>query len=333
MIVTRTPLRITLGGGGTDLPSFYRQHGGFILAMTVDKYIDVSVAERTDDFVVLNFGSGERAASTADVKDERTREALRAAGYDNGIEVTTRADLPSGTGLGSSGAYLVGLLHALHKQRGKTISAAHLAEAASHIEMETLGLPVGKQDAYVTALGGLTVLRISPDGEVTTEKIAMSEDARRRFAEQNHLYYTGVQRNAADVLQHQNAALESPATQARSDVTAAMLRIRDIGLEILDAVTAQDFTRWGDLTHQHWCEKRKLSKSVSFAAVDELYEQVRERFGVRGGKIIGAGGGGFLLLYTEGQHTELEQFMSARGMPRVYYQLEQEGSRVLQAAS
>lgn len=331
MIITRTPLRITLGGGGTDLPGFYARHGGFILAMAIDKYVHVSVKRADDDGVRLNYGGGEYVAGARDLTHDLTREALLACGYERGVEITPGADVPGGTGLGSSGAYLVGLLHALRAANGGSTNPDDLAEEACRIEMDVLGRSVGKQDQYVAAHGGLAVLRISRDGVVTAGQMPMSEAERRRFVANNHLYFTGTIRQAHDVLEAQSRALSEP--KRAPHVTDAMLRIRDIGLEILEAVAAGDFDRWGDLMHSHWCEKRKLSARVTVPVIEALYDEARARCGVRGGKIIGAGGGGFVLMYTNDGHEALEAFMRERGLPRVHYEIATQGTTQVAQAS
>jgi D-glycero-alpha-D-manno-heptose-7-phosphate kinase len=325
VITTRTPLRITLGGGGTDLPNFYTRHGGFILAMAINKYIYVS-AKRTEPGagIRLNYEDGEHAPRATELTHDLAREALLASGIDDGLEVTSDADIQGGTGLGSSGAFLVGLLHALRSHTGDDTAPDALAEEACRIEMDVLGRSVGKQDQYVAAHGGLAILRIDRDGAVHAGQMAMSSADRARFAASNHLYFTGTTRRAQDVLAEQSRALSAP--KEAPQVTDAMLRIYDLGLEILDAVSAGDFDRWGDLMHQHWCEKRKLSAGITVPGLDELYDEARSRFGVRGGKIIGAGGGGFVLMYTDGRHEELEAFMRERGMPRVHYEIEGGGT-------
>lgn len=326
MITTRTPLRITLGGGGTDLPAFYERHGGFILAMTIDKYIHVSVADMETPGVRLNYAAAETAPDARGVRHDHTREALLAAGVAGGIEIATSADLPGGTGLGSSGAYLVGLLHALHA-RGGPVAPETLAEQACRIEMDILGHSVGKQDPYVAAIGGLATLRIAPDGTVKTARLELGDDARERFAADNHLYFTGRFRSAHDILDGQRSAMSAPGDV--SGVRDAMRRILDLGHEIHEAVSREDFARWGDLMHAHWIEKQKLSPRIAVPGIGALYDEVRARFGVRGGKIIGAGGGGFLLLYTEAHHAELESFMRGRGLPRVPYRIEPAGSQAV----
>ena len=325
MIITRTPLRITLGGGGTDLPSFYERHGGFILAMAIDKYVHVSV-ERTaaGSGVRLDYEDGEQAPHASGLKHDLTREALRVCGYESDLRITPAADIPGGTGLGSSGAYLVGLLHALRAANGEAIAPDALAEDACRIEMDVLERSVGKQDQYVAAHGGLAVLRIGRDGAVAAGQLPMTAAARSRFVANNHLYFTGTFRRAHDVLDEQRQALSAP--ERAPQVTDAMLRILDLGYEIMDAVSSGDFDRWGDLMHEHWCEKRKLSSRISVAGLDALYDEVRDRFGVRGGKIIGAGGGGFVLMYTDHHHDELEAFMHARGLPRIHYEIAPAGT-------
>jgi len=293
--------------------------------MAIDKYIHVTV-ERTapGSGVFLNYEDGEHAAHASGLEHDLTREALLASGFPPDVEITPVADIPGGTGLGSSGAYLVGLLHALRAAKGEAPLPDALAEEACRIEMDVLARSVGKQDQYVAAHGGLAVLRIGRDGGVDASQLPMSAAARSRFVANNHLYFTGTFRRAHDVLDEQRQALAAP--ERAPKVTDAMLRILDLGYEILDAVSAGDFDRWGDLMHSHWCEKRKLSSRISVAGLDELYDEARDRFGVRGGKIIGAGGGGFVLMYTDRNHQALEAFMHARGMPRIHYEIAPTGT-------
>ncbi|CAN5677267.1 GHMP kinase [soil metagenome] len=337
MIVTRTPFRVTLGGGGTDLPSFYREHGGFIFAMGLDKYMYIMLNPPTvDNKIRLHYSRSEIADDIDELQHELAREAFRLHGIRNKIEVSSMADLPDGTGLGSSSAYLVGLLTALHQYRRDFVSLQTLAEEACHIELDVLGKPIGKQDQYMAAYGGMTVLDIARDGSVNVRAVGTASGSLSAFVANTHLYYTGLRRSAVEVLREQDTAMRE-STKGRGNggaprlntVSESLLRIRDLGYRILDAVEGEDYDAWGLLLHEHWCSKKRLSSKVSVTSVDALYEHVRREFGVLGGKIAGAGGGGFLMLYCPREHRRLEQFMQAQGMPRLHYGIEQEGAKVV----
>ncbi|MDX2194685.1 MAG: hypothetical protein NW201_15185 [Gemmatimonadales bacterium] len=331
MIVTRTPFRVTLGGGGTDLPSFYEKHGGFIFAMGIDKYMYVMLnPPGVDRKIRLHYTQSEVVDSVDEVKHELAREALRLHGIRDRMEIASMADLPAGTGVGSSSCYLVGLLHALHQHRRDYVSLQALAEEACHIELEVLRKGIGKQDQYMAAFGGLTVLEIDRDGTVDVRAVPLRGGVLASFVAHTHIYYTGLVRDAQDVLRAQDQAMrvDGPAPQ-RQTVEDSLLAIKDLGYRILAAIEAGDFDLWGRLLHEHWENKKRMSSKISVSWVDQLYDDVRERFGVLGGKIIGAGGGGFLMLYVPGGGLQLEAFMESRGLPRVHYGIEMEGAKVL----
>jgi D-glycero-alpha-D-manno-heptose-7-phosphate kinase len=336
VIVTRTPFRVTLGGGGTDLPSFYRRHGGFIFSMGIDKYMYIMLNPPTvDNKIRLHYSRSEIADDIDELQHELAREALRMHGIHNKIEISSMADLPDGTGLGSSSAYLVGLLTALHHYRREYVPLQVLAEEACHIELDVLGKPIGKQDQYMAVYGGLTVLDIAANGSVDVRAVGGSPASLSAFVANTHLYYTGLRRSAVEVLREQDAALQrsaaSPGGNGEADrsVEDSLLRIRDLGYRILDAVEREDYDAWGMLLHEHWCSKKRLSDRVRVDSVDRLYEHVRREFCVLGGKIVGAGGGGFLMLYCPREHRDLEEFMLAQGMPRLHYNVEHEGTKVV----
>jgi D-glycero-alpha-D-manno-heptose-7-phosphate kinase len=263
-----------------------------------------------------------------DLQHELAREALRFHGVREKIEVSSMADLPDGTGLGSSGAYLVGLLTALHHYRRDYVSLQALAEEACHIELEVLKKGIGKQDQYMAVYGGLTVLNIESDGTVTPRPVHLSAGSAEAFVANTHLYYTGLRRSAAEVLSDQNGALNGTAP-GRETVEESLHRIKELGYRILGAIEDENFDGWGMLLHEHWCHKRRMSAKISNSGFDAIYEHARREFGVLGGKIVGAGGGGFLMLYAPREHERLEQFLLEQGMPRLHYQLEREGSRVI----
>lgn len=327
MIVTRTPFRVTLGGGGTDLPSFYEKHGGYILATGIDKYMYVALnVPYADRKVRLHYTQSETVDRVEDLHHELAREALLAHDIHDSIEVASLADLPAGTGLGSSSCYLVGLLNAIRAYRRKPAKFEEVAKEACHIELEILHKPIGKQDQYMAAAGGLTELYIDRDGSVRVERISLPEYSVDAFTANTHLYYTNVQRTTVDILGEQIKSLQQP----KSAVEENLLKIREIGYQIGDAIRAGDFDRFGTLTHEHWLAKKELSAGVVVSTAERIYEHVRETYGVLGGKIAGAGGGGFLMLYCpQKSSAKLTQFMEEQGMLRLPYRAEYEGSRVI----
>ena len=330
MIVTRTPFRVTLGGGGTDLPSYYGHHGGFIFAMGLDKYMYVTINRpAVGHKLVLHYTQSEVVDDVGELRHPLAREALRKHRIHNTFEVSSTADLPAGTGLGSSSCYIVGLLNALHHDRRDYVSLQALAEEACHIELEILKEGIGKQDQYMAAFGGLTVLEIEPSGKVKVRQLRPSSSDIADFVAHTHIYYTGAQRDARDVLADQNTAMKKQEGADHARVAESLHRIKELGYKILEAISTGNYDRWGQLLDEHWQNKKKLSSKISLSAVDQVYAEVRERFGVLGGKIIGAGGGGFLMLYCPQHHAALERFMESRGMPRMHYTVEPEGTKVI----
>ena len=327
MIATRTPFRITLGGGGTDLPSFYEKHGGFVLALGIDKYMYVVInIPNADRLVRLHYTRSETVVHTRDLRHDLAREALLRHGIYDAIEVASLADLPAGTGLGSSSCYLVGLLNALRAYRLNPVPVEALAQEACDIELEVLKKPIGKQDQYMAAYGGLTCLEIARTGQVTVKPLILNPHSLSDFVANTHLYYTNVQRDTLDILASQSAAVRGDPGGAVED---GLLRIRDIGYSIAEAMRACDFDRFGQLTHEHWLAKRSLSSKVTVSVVEQLYEHVRAEYGVLGGKVAGAGGGGFWMLYCPKNGARLASFLATQGLSRLHYSAELEGSRVI----
>lgn len=326
MIATRTPFRITLGGGGTDF-CFYEKHGGFVLAMGIDKYMYVVVnVPHADRNVRLHYTKSETVAQVSDLRHELAREALLRHGIQDAIEIASVADLPAGTGLGSSSCYLVGLLAAIRAYKLNPASLETLAEEACEIELDILRKPIGKQDQYMAVYGGLTCLEISCNGKVSATPLILGAHEMSDFVSNTHLYYTNTQRDTLEILAEQNQAMRQ---QPRSTVENGLLEIRDIGYEIADAMRTRNFDRFGELMHKHWVAKRKLSNKVSLPVVEDLYEHVRTEYGVLGGKVAGAGGGGFWMLYCPKNSNRLMNFMSSQGLSRLHYSPEMEGSRVI----
>ncbi len=330
MILTMTPFRVTLGGGGTDLPSYYRDHGGFIFAMGIDKHMYIMINPPTIDRKIrLHYSCSETVDHVTQVSHELAREALRLHGIDDKMEISSMADLPAGTGLGSSSCYLVGLINALHNYRRDYVSLDKLAEEACYIELEVLGKPIGKQDPYMAAFGGLTVLEIRKDGSVEVSSMELGNSSIAAFIANTHIYYTGTQRDALEVLSDQNLAMQRKESVDHARVTDSLHQIKEIGRQIMAAIEVEDFDAWGRLLDEHWRNKKRLSAKISFSRVDQVYEHVKAEYSVLGGKVIGAGGGGFLMLYCPSQPKRLEAFMLANGMPRLHYNIAREGSKAL----
>ncbi|OGR98182.1 MAG: hypothetical protein A2902_06110 [Elusimicrobia bacterium RIFCSPLOWO2_01_FULL_64_13] len=329
MIVTRTPFRVTLGGGGTDLPSFYEKHGGFILAMGLDKYMYVCLNRPiVEKRIILHYTKSESVERASELKHELAREALKLHGIEHSMEISSLADIPASTGLGSSSCYLVGLLTALRAYRKDYASLEKVAEEACRIELEVLKKGIGKQDQYLAAYGGMTALDISRDGKVGVRQLHLSSWAIAELISNCHLYYLARKRDAQEMLDEQNRAMRGPAAQ-RAGVEESLLNIRDLGHRILKAVEGGDFDGFGRLMDEHWQNKKKLSGKISFQEVDELYEAVKKDFGVLGGKIVGAGGGGFLMLYAPDAKKDLTGFMAGKGSSRLHYGVDFEGSKVV----
>lgn len=329
MIVTRTPFRVTLGGGGTDLPSFYEKHGGFILAMGLDKYMYVFLNRPlVENRIILHYTKSESVEHVSQLKHELAREALRLNGIEQGIEISSLADLPASTGLGSSSCYLVGLLMAIHTYRKDYISLQEIADEACHIELDVLSKGIGKQDQYMAAFGGLTQLDIDKTGKVKVKQLTLSSWSIAELTSNCHIYYLQKKRDAMEVLQDQDKAMKEKSDD-RKRVEESLLNIKELGLRILKAIEGEDFDTFGKLMDEHWQNKRKLSNKISYSEVDELYDYVKKEFGVLGGKIIGAGGGGFLMLYCPKKKKELTRFMQGKGCSRLHYNIEYEGTQVV----
>lgn len=331
MIITRTPFRITLGGGGTDLPSFYSEHGGFVFTMAINKYMYICLNRRSvaDRKLVIRYSQVETVDSVDEIRHPLAREALRLHGVRENIELTSIADMPGKSGLGSSGSYLVGLLTAIHAYQRTAASPAMIADEACHIEMDVLKEPVGKQDQFIAALGGFQVLEIDRAGGVTPRAVPVDFVTAQELVSKARVYYTGVQRSATAVLKQQDAAAREHARPDHRRVVDGLLAIKGIGLEILKAFHAKDLDRFAVLMDEHWMHKRSLSAGVSLSILDELYDEVKKRFGVLGGKIIGAGGGGFLMLYAPSAGRELDEFMASHEMPRISYFPSLQGAKVV----
>lgn len=330
MIIARAPFRITLGGGGTDLPSFYRRHGGFVFAMGIDKYVNVLLNPTVvDRRIRLQYMQSEVVDHVSLLRHPLAREALRLHGIESSIEITSVADLPARAGVGSSGSYLVAMLTALRSYRNRPCSLGELAEEACHIEIDVLREPVGKQDQYMAVFGGMRAIEIGRDGAVRVESVDLPLASIYELVARMHMYYTGVERSASQVLRAQDDAAQGAGHPEHQAVVDNLLEIKDIGYRSLEAVRRENFDDYGRLMDEHWQRKKMLSARVSLSRVDDLYQYARREFGVLGGKIIGAGGGGFLLLYCPRDHRRLSDYMATQGMQRLHYAPEFQGAKVV----
>ena len=325
MIITRTPFRITLGGGGTDLPAYYSRHGGFIFAAALDKYMFISVNRPiVDDLVRLKYTCSEIVAHRDQLQHEIAREAMRMTGIERGLEITSMADVPAGTGLGSSSCYAVGLLNALHTLLRQPVSYQALAEEACRLEIDLLHKPIGKQDQYIASFGGLTVLEIAREGTVTVSRANVSDSTLDDLQRNLLIFYTGTDRSSLDILSDQSRGAAQPA----NPVVESLHAIREMGCRIRAYIEEGDLTSFGLLLDQHWQYKKKLSSRVTSPHLDSLYQLAKEN-GALGGKISGAGGGGFFVFYTERGHQKLRAALRAAGLREMRYRFDFEGTKVL----
>jgi D-glycero-alpha-D-manno-heptose-7-phosphate kinase len=324
MIIVRSPLRITLGGGGTDLPSYYGDHDGFLMAAAIDKFVYVTVIKPFVPGVYLKYSKIEHVDTIEEVQHPIVREALKL--FDFGmpqLEITTLADIPSGTGLGSSGSFTTALLRALHAHARSIIHPRELAEQACMIEIEKLGEPIGKQDQYIAAFGGITCFTFRKDGLVEATPLAVDEEIRCGLEDNLLLFFTGFSRSASQILRDQDSR-----TKGRDSAMIDNLHyVKDLGLRSKAALEKGDMPGFGRLMHEHWEHKRKRSGEMSNSRIDGWYNLALKN-GAVGGKLIGAGGGGFLMFYVEDK-VRLRHAMREAGLAEVRFHFDFEGTKVL----
>jgi len=324
LIITRSPLRISLGGGGTDLPSYYREHTGFVIAAAINKYVYVTVHEMFSEGILLKYSRMERISRPEQIEHPIIREAIRLVQpRSRHLEITSLADIPAGTGMGSSGSFTTALLRALHALNRNSLSRRELAEQACQIEIERLGEPVGKQDQYIAVFGGLTCFTFQPDGEVGIEPLQLDGETLSNLEDNLALFFTGFTRNASDLLRDQDAR----SRQKEREMIEHLHVVKQLGYESKRALERGDLRGFAELMHVHWEHKKARSPGMSNSRIDEYYRLAREH-GALGGKLIGAGGGGFLMFYTE-QKTRLRQAMNRAGLREVRFAFDFEGTRVL----
>jgi D-glycero-alpha-D-manno-heptose-7-phosphate kinase len=324
MIITRTPLRISIGGGGTDLPSYYRQFGGFVISAAINKYVYITINDAFSPGYRLRYSEMENAETYDAIRHPLFREALRFHEIPPKVEIVSVADVPAGTGLGSSGSFLVGLLHALHALKHHPVTAEMLAAQAIDIEMVRLGEPVGKQDQYIAAYGGLLCQDFHHDDSSTMTPLRMRQCAVWELRDSLMLFFVGSTRVAADLLHDQKKQTES----GNAKMIEGLHFIKQLGHEIKSALEAGDINRFGELMHEHWTRKRVRSACTSNNRIDELYEFARTRGGATGGKLVGAGGSGFLLFHTNDRR-RLRNAMMEAGLEEMDFNFDFDGSVVL----
>jgi D-glycero-alpha-D-manno-heptose-7-phosphate kinase len=323
MIIVRSPLRITLGGGGTDLPSYYRDHGGFLVAAAIDKYVYITLHKTFQPGYIVKYSELERVERANDIKHPIVRAAIELVGTDDRVEIASMADIPAGTGLGSSGSFTTALLRALHTRQRNVISPHALADQACHIEIDLLREPVGKQDQFIAAYGGVTCFEFNKDDSVTVNAAAISHEVLDNLEDGLCLFFTGYTRAASAILKDQ----DDKSKAKDGSIIDNLHYVKDLGRQSHKALVAGDLQRFAQLMDEHWQYKKKRSGDMSNHKIDEWYE-VAKRNGALGGKLIGAGGGGFLMLYTEHKR-QLLHAMLEQGLEEVRFRFDFEGSKTM----
>ncbi len=327
MIIARSPLRITLGGGGTDLPSYYRDHEGFLVSAAIDKYVYVTVMRPFTEGVYLKYSQLEHVEQIGDVKHPIIREALHMLGFKTPqVEITTLADIPAGTGLGSSGSFTTALLKALYTHRKRHLHQEELAELACHIEIDRLGEPIGKQDQYIAAVGGITCFTFHKDDKVTAVPLGLSMDTVFDLEDNLLLFFTGFSRSASGILKDQQVRSQ----KNDADMLNNLHYVKDLGYQSKDALESGNTRLFGELMHEHWEHKKRRSGGMSNPRIDEWYELAMKN-GAVGGKLVGAGGGGFLMFMAHDRN-KLRQTMAAAGLEEVRFRFDFEGSKVVMSS-
>ena len=325
MIITRTPFRVTLGGGGTDLPSYYEKYGGFIFSFAINKYMYISINRpAVDRLIRLKYNISETVSDLNHLKHDIAKATLKKTGFEHSIEITSTADIPAGSGLGSSSAYTVGLLNALYTLKREYKPLHDLAEDACDIEINILKRPMGKQDQYLSAFGGFTVLEISKKGNVKVRNIKINQTTANTLNRNLLMFFTGRQRKNDKILGSQNTATK----KKNKNVIESLHYIKKSGYEILDIVEKGSLYQLGKMFDEHWMYKKQLSQGITNSHFDNIYDTAKKN-GALGGKISGAGGGGFFTFYCEENHDQLKKAMKDFGLRELDYNFDYEGTKIL----
>lgn len=329
MIISRTPFRLPLGGGGTDLPSYYREHGGFLVTAALDLHMNICINEPAMvNQIKLNYSNVEtvNVNDIESIKHEIVRETLKYLKIRRPLEISSMADISAGTGLGSSSSYTVGLLNGLNSLLRRHVSVQELAEEACKIEMELIGKPIGKQDQYAAAYGGIIAIDIDRGGNVLVNRLELEPEFITELQHRLLIFYTQIQRDANDILGEQQKTISKQSGKASLE---AMHRIKEIGIEIKNALIEKDIQSLGELFHLHWLEKKRISQKMSSSQIDDWYELARKN-GAIGGKIMGAGGGGFFVFCCDyGKRKQLRSALEGAGLKYMQCTFDFEGSKII----
>jgi len=324
MIITRSPLRICLGGGGTDLPSYYREHTGFVISAAISRYVYITINEAFRPRIIVKYSKFEEVDRVEEIQHPIIREALKLTGVAGPyLEIVSLSDIPAGTGMGSSGSFTTALLCALHTLKRNFVPPRELAEQACHIELDLLHEPIGKQDQYISAFGGITCFTFLPDDRVEVDPLKICPEALANLEDNLLLFFTGSARNASDILRDQ----DSRTRENNSEMLDNLHFTKQLGVDSFNALTAGDLRKFADLMNVHWEHKKKRSPGMSSGEIDRWYDLARAN-GALGGKLIGAGGGGFLMLYTE-EKTRLRAVMRGVGLREVRMTFDFAGTTVV----
>jgi len=324
MIISRTPVRLPLGGGGTDIASYYSRFGGFFVSAAIDKYNYIALKRRFEDGFRVSYRETEIVASVDNIRQPIIREALKLVGVRDYLEIVSIADVPGRAGVGGSSSYAVGALNALHSYNRDSVSRQALAEEACHIEIDVLKEPIGKQDQYVAAFGGINCYEIEKEGTVHVSVLGLSSHTVAELEGNLLLFYTGIKRNASKIL----GQIKCNEERGIGRVIDSMHKIKKIGYDVRDALKSGDLHRFGELMDLHWQTKKNLSDEVSNDRIDQIYEVAKQN-GAVGGKIMGAGGGGFFVFYSGNQKEKLRNAMSRHGLREVRFRFDFEGSKIV----
>ena len=324
MIIARSPLRITLGGGGTDLPSYYEEREGFLISAAIDKYVYITLHETFEKGYFLKYSKFEKCSEIDEIQHPIIREALKLLEWKKPcLELCSMADIPAGTGLGSSSSFTTALLRALHSMQGNIVSTRTLAEEACEIEMNRLKEPIGKQDQYIAAYGGIRAMWFRKDGTVDVETLNMSKDTYYNLEDNLVLYFTGFERSASQILKEQDDKTRA----SNADMKNNLDQVKQMGLDSKRAFETGDLRRFAEIMKHHWEIKKKRSGHMSNPDIDEWYDHAMKN-GALGGKLIGAGGGGFLMFYSEDK-VRLRDAMKSTGLKEVRFRFENQGTRLV----
>jgi len=324
MIIARSPLRISLGGGGTDLPSYYRKHSGFLIAGAINKYVYITVHQTFVKDLIIKYSKLERVANRNEIEHPIYREALKLLDIqETNLEITSMADIPAGTGLGSSGSFTTGLLKALHTYRKNLVHPRELAEQACHIELDLLNEPIGRQDQYIAAFGGLTCFTFMPNDQVEVTPLRIDAETLYNLEDNLLLFFTGYSRSASSILKDQDDKSKSN----EQTMVENLHFVKELGWQSKEALEAGNLHKFAGLMHTHWEWKQKRSSNISNSEINGWYNLALEN-GALGGKLIGAGGGGFLLFYAEDK-MKLRHAMNQAGLKEVRFQFDFEGTKTI----